>query len=176
MFEKYSYKTKLIALAVIFVLLFLAAYKRSFSLTFGLIDEVERLEKQLDLAQNANYEINQLKLDLNELNQAIGKENLDADLVQQRILDEISDYSNTANIRIYGISETHKYSTSDFEVFSNETIVEGDFISILKLIHSFENEIEYARVASCEFYTEKNFKTKKKQLYAKLYLQHFKKK
>lgn len=176
MFDKYTYKTKLIALGVVFILLLLASYKRSFSLSFGLQDEISRLDKQLELAQNANYEINQLRLELNQLNQTIGQENLNSDLVQQKILDEVSDYSENENIRIHGISETHQYATNDFDVFSNETIVEGDFISILKLINQFENNVEFSRIASCALYSEKDFKTKKIQLYAKLYLQHFKKK
>lgn len=176
MFDKYSYKTKLIALGVIFVLLFLASYKRSLSLSLGLVDEIERLDQQMQMAENANFEINELRLELKELNQTIGQENLNSDQVQQKILDEVSDFAESENIRIHGISETHQYATNDFDVFSNETIVEGDFISILKLINLFENNIEYSRIASCSMYSEKDFKTKKIQLYAKLYLQHFKKK
>lgn len=176
MFEKYSYRTKLIALGIIFVLLLIVAYKRSFSLTLSSIQEIERLDLQLQNAEKAGFEINQLKLEINKINKVIGKENLSADQVQQLLLDRITDFSDQENIKLHGIEETHYFNTKDFEIYSSQMVVEGDFVSVLKLLYDLEKNVDYARVASTEFFVEENYRGKKKQLYAKILVQNFKKK
>ncbi len=173
MFDKYTFKQKNKVLLIIFVLLMLASYKRSFVLTLLALDEIEKQELNIEKIKTSDYEIGLLNQSIKELNQTIGKSNLKPDKVQQKILKEISILSQKNDVNLESIEETHIYKTVDFSIYSNILILEGDYKNLVKSIYNLELNFEYARLINVQLYKEKNISTKKIKLYAKILFQHY---
>ena len=173
MFDKYSFKQKNRVLLVIFILLMLASYKRSFILTFLALDEIEQQKQNIEKVKTSSFEIKQLTQDIIDLNQTIGKSNLQPDKVQQEILSIISFYSKKNSVNLESIEETHIYKNVDYSIYSNTLVLEGRFQDLLEVIYQLELNFEYARIINIELYKKKILSTKKTKLYAKLLFQHY---
>lgn len=173
MFDKYSFKQKNRALLVIFILLALASYKRSFVLTIIAKDEIEQQELNLSKIKNSETSLQQLMYSISVLDRTIGKSNLQPDKIQQELLNALAIHSKKHDVSLESIEETHTYRNVDFSVLSNEVILEGRFNNLTKLIYDLELNFEYARLINVEFYKKKILSTKKTKLYAKILFQHY---
>lgn len=182
MFDKLTYKQKNYGLLALFLLLLMVSYKRSFVLTLNAQEELSSQEAQKEAAASAQQSIELLQLSIKQLNQNIGRSDLEPDKVNQEILAGISDFSMTHEVRLDQLEATHLYQTVDFTIYSNLISVEGSFNGILELVHHFENHFEYARLTNVNLYTQTEnsygnpgatSSTKKTRLYAKLLFQHY---
>ena len=157
----------------IFVLLGMAAYKRSFSLTFAALSELENQEEQLQSTQHVQEDLESLRLQINQLNQNIGKSDIQPDLVQQEILGEISLFADNNHVNLEKLEETHSFKTVDFTIYSNLIRVQGSFNGIISLAYHMENNFEYARVTNVNVFKETDLTTKKERLYGEFLFQHY---
>lgn len=173
MFDKLTYKQKNYGLLVLFVLMLMVSYKRSFVLTLNALDELDAQEMQLMSAQSAEESVALFEMSIAQLNHAIGRADLEPDKVNQEILSTISNYSLHHQVKLEKLEATHLFQTVDFSIYSNLILVEGNFNSILSLIYYMENEFEYARLTSVHVFSEQDIQTKKTKLYAKLLFQHY---
>jgi len=173
MFDRFTYKQKNYALLGVFVLLCMVSYKRSFSLTLNAQDEIAEQESQLAKTDNVQTDIESLVVQINQLNRNIGKSDIAPDKVSQEILSEISAFSSNNPVELVQLEKTHSFQTVDFDIFSNQILVEGNYNGILSLSHYMENNFEYARLTNVELFTEENHNSKSKKLYGKLLFQHY---
>ncbi|MFP9100751.1 hypothetical protein ACLI09_17005 [Flavobacterium sp. RHBU_24] len=153
MFEKYTYKFKLKALALIFVLLLAAAYKRSFSQLIDLVKENNALtekKKELDKSEN---NIKKLQYTLDKIDRIIGKETVDKEKIQQDII------SFTVNkklgISIFDMRSIHQFNDENYTIYTNQFELTGSFNDLLRLSYDFEKKFLLSRVSSMHFYTIK---------------------
>jgi len=173
MFDKLTYKHKNYGLLILLVLMLMVSYKRSFVLTLNALDEIENQESQKQSAVTAQQSIEMLQISIAQLNQNIGRSDLEPDKVNQEILSTISAFSAGNEVSLQRLESTHVFQTVDFTIFSNLISVEGSFNGILALIYYMENEFEYARLTNVNLYTLNDITTKKTKLYAKLLFQHY---
>lgn len=179
MFDKLTYKQKNYGLLLMFVLMLMVSYKRSFVLTLNALDELEHQESQKIAAENSQQETEILQVSIAQLNKNIGRSDIAPDKVNQEILGTISEFARTNEVNLERLEETHSFQTVDFTIFSNLIAVEGSFNGILSLIHYMENSFEYARLTNVNLYTEQELgggsggTTKKTKLYGKLLFQHY---
>lgn len=176
MFDRFTYKQKNYGLLVLFVLMVVVSYKRSFSLTLITQTEIENQEAMMREAEHAWSDLEMLHIQVNQLNKNIGRSDLEPDKVQQEILRTINTYSKDHEVMLDRLEATHNFETVDFNIYSNQVVVKGTFNGILSLTHYFENEFEYARLTNIEVYKTKNLTTKKTALYASLLFQHYRQK
>jgi len=176
MFDRFTYKQKNYGLLVLFVLMIMVSYKRSFSLTLSALSEIERLETQKREVVHAQSDLESLQIQLIQLNRNIGKADLDPDKVQQEILRTIAWYSEEHEVMLEQLEATHNFETVDFNIFSNLVSVKGTFNGILELAYYVENSFDYARLVNVSIYKKQNPITKKTNLYGKLLFQHYRQK
>ena len=173
MFDRFTYRQKNYALLVMFILLCLVSYKRSFSLTLNAQAEIDEQESQLSKTEHVQSDIESLRIQIAQLNRNIGKSDIPPEKVSQEILAEISAFSNSNSVELVQLEQTHSFQTVDFDIFSNQILVEGNYNGILSLAYHMENKFEYARLTNVELFAEKNHNSKTKKLYGKLLFQHY---
>ncbi len=172
MFENFSYKQKLIGLGAILVLLFLTANKRSFKTTLNAYGQMQEVASRLRYMQVASYDSKQLQNQISFYDNLIGKQNIEADIVQQSILDFATNFEKA---RIDNLSETHISSAEGFEVITNQLILEGDFATLTEVVYEFEKKFEMASLVSVNYIKEKNYNKRKNKLKVQLIFQNYEK-
>ena len=94
MFENYSYKIKLKALIAIFIMLSIAAYRRSLSTLIDTIKEHQKLKNKVELMSKNTKNVDQLNAEITNLDKMIGKEGVTKEEIQQGIVDFIIKNNN----------------------------------------------------------------------------------
>lgn len=174
MFENIHYKQKRIIILVIFLLLFVATYKKVFKQTFNTVNYYYKLKNQKVDSVSLKNNITNLKLKISEYDRILGN-NVKIDLLQQDILSYASAEADSNKINIISLDKQHVFSANGINVYSNFLEIEGQYNAILKTIYSFENKFNKSKINSINLYVKKDYKRKKNKLYAKLLFQNFKK-
>ena len=173
MFKNITYKKKFLFIIVGFVILLMAAYKKNFKSIFEIRSQLSNINKKLNTVDGSYQQIYFLKNEIAQLNDLIGGQTKDPELVQELILDFVT--NSNFDINIHDIEDTHVFSDDEFTIYTNVLQIEGDYNTLLKLLHTIEKDFTASKVVSSEFYTEKNYRTSSKKLFLKLILQNYEK-
>jgi hypothetical protein len=153
MFENYSYKQKFYALVIIFIMLSITAYKRSFHTLFEVVSEYRTLSKRSDVIFKKTKNTGTLRNDVDYLDKIIGKEGVTKEMVQQGIISFAS--TNSTNISINDLKAIHDFPEDDYHIITNQLDVTGNANNLLALAYNFEKNFNYSRMISLNFYTTK---------------------
>ena len=173
MFDRFTYRQRNYGLLIMFVLLAMVSYKRSFLLTLNLKDVVRKQEIQKLDVKNTKKTIELLRFEIAQINKNLGKTGERSDRVQQALLQEISSFPKSYGLTIESINTTHLFTSVDYKILTNEVLIEGNFRGILNAIYKLEKEFDYARIINTDIYKTKARGDKKSKLYAKLLFQHY---
>ncbi|NRA13343.1 MAG: hypothetical protein HRT57_15460, partial [Crocinitomicaceae bacterium] len=102
-FDKYSFKQKNYAVALLTVLLIAVAYKKSFSGSLETIKYRTELNAKVEKAAHADEEIRIKQIEIMKLDRFIGKENSSVEKVQQGFLNFFAE--NAKDINVHQIDE-----------------------------------------------------------------------
>lgn len=171
LFEKYSYKQKNLALLVIGVLLFAAAYKRSFSTTIETRSYISELELKKAEAENSMLTIRTLQTQIASINKMLGKENVAIEQVQQDFLNFFAGHSS--GLSVQQIEEVYTFDHPDFSINTFRIDIKGDYLSQLRFIHALEKSFDDARLIHTRFETQKDLVSGKSDLISTLLLQNY---
>jgi hypothetical protein len=173
MFKTIPYKRKFIFIIIGFVILLLAAYKKNFKNIFEIRNQINHLDNKLNAVDGSYNQIFYLKNEIEQLNGLIGGQTKEPELVQQLILDFIT---NTGfKINIHDIEDPHIFNDNEFTIHTNVLDIEGEYNTLLELLYKIEKDFTASKMVSSEFYTEKNYRTNSKKLFLKLILQNYEK-
>ncbi|WP_179008669.1 hypothetical protein [Winogradskyella forsetii] len=173
MFDNISYKKKFFILILVGVLLSISAYKRSFSLTIDSYKESKSLNERLNYINSASNDVSALDKEIKFLNNLIGEESIEPELVQQEILNFVTNNHN--RVSVDNIEEVHNAKDNDFIIYSNQLTLEGSFRDLLEVIYNFEKKFTYSRLVNVTFFIKKDFKTRTEKLYSKIIFQNYEK-
>jgi hypothetical protein len=173
MFDKYTYKQKFYALIILFIMLLLASYKKTFKHVFSAQNELSLIEERITESNVSDQDLYVLNSQLTDLDLFIRGQNAEPQLVQHEILDFIT--RSNFKVDVVNIENVHLFKDTDFMIYTNQLEVEGDYIDLMKLLYSIENKFESSRVVSLAFYVKKDFRNKRKRLILKLILQNYEK-
>ncbi len=95
--------------------------------------------------------------------------------VQQQLLGIVTDYCQKRDVVLREFPKTIQKTQEDYLVETNIFTVEGDFIKLLELVYLLEQKSRIGKIASVNFLSKKDFKTKSLALTATIYLQNVKK-
>jgi len=171
MFKGVTYKKKFFAVVALFTILSITAYKRSFKMAFETVSFYTESKNNIEDNSNIHTNVTLLKNEINSLDQIIGKKAKNPEIVQNNILNFLS--QQEINITLSKIENIHISSDSYFTVYSNIVSLNGSFNELLKTIYIFEKDFEYARIASLKFYVVRNRRTKTKELYNDIIFQNY---
>lgn len=169
MFENYSYKQKFYALIILFFMLSITAYKRSFHALFDVISEYSELSKKADDINKKAKNTGTLKNDVECLDKIIGKEGVTKEMVQQGI---IGFASASPGVSINDLKPIHDYPETDYHIITNQLDVTGNANQLLELAYNFEKKFNYSRMVSQNFYTTKK-NNKSEVLHLKMIFQNY---
>ena len=152
MFEQYTYKVKFLALLVIFAMLSITAYKRSFSTLIQLINENKELTNNIDQLNKKANDLPALEKEVAFLDKMIGQEGWVSQEVQQKL---ISFATNNHKASIYNLQPIHFFNDEKYSISTNQIDVTGGVNPLLNLSYSFEKDFNVSKPVSLNFYTTK---------------------
>lgn len=170
MFEKYSYKKKCFALVVIFFMLSIAAYKRSFRPLLEVISEHEILVTKADNFSSKSNNIEGLMKDIDNLNKTIGKQDVSKEIVQQGIVSFVTE--RHPDVSINELQPIHAYYDANYTLITNQLDVTGNVNQLQQLGYDFEKKFKFSRMVSLNFYTNKK-NNKSESLHLKMIFQNY---
>lgn len=170
MFEKYSYKQKNYALIILFFMLSITAYKRSFHDLFEVITTYKNTSKKAEDINKKTKNMDRLIKDVTYLDKIIGKEGITKEMVQQGIVSFAS--KNAPEVSISDLQPIHDYHEDDYRIITNQLDVTGNTDQLLKLAYDFEKKFNLSRIVSMNFYTTKN-NNKSEVLHLKMIFQNY---
>jgi Tfp pilus assembly protein PilO len=170
MFENYSYKQKFHALIVLFFMLSIAAYKRSFHTLLDVVTEYQIVSKKADDINKKSKNTDALNKDIAYLDKIMGKEGISKEMVQQGIVSFASD--NSRGISINDLKPIHDFSEDNYHIITNQLDVTGNTNQLLKLTYDFEKKFNLSRIVSMNFYTTKK-NNKSEVLHLKMIFQNY---
>lgn len=170
MFKQYSYKQKFVVLLLVFVMLSITAYKRSFSTLFQVIQENNKLSNQINQLKGKAKNTDKLMYEVATLDRIIGKEGLEPQEVQQKIVNFVT---SNGNVSIYDLQPIHYATDGNYEINTNQIDVTGNVNQLLQVCYNFENEFDYSRLSSINL--SKNKKNSKiEKLHMTMIFQNYK--
>jgi hypothetical protein len=170
MFENYSYKQKVYALIVLFFILSITAYKKSFGPLFEIIKEHNSLSKKAEDINKKAKNTNNLATDVAYLDKIIGKEGTTKEMVQQGIVSFATE--NSPEVSINDLQPIHDFPEDDYRIITNQLDVTGTSNQLLKLAYDFEKKFTFSRLVSMNFYIIKN-NNKSEVLHLKMTFQNY---
>ncbi|MBI5541222.1 MAG: hypothetical protein HY951_14245 [Bacteroidia bacterium] len=171
--KTYNKKVKLLAIGVV-VMLFLSYYL-SFRKTISSYSECQDYKSQLENIQTAPAEISNVEQQLATIERSVGMSPDTSTDFQKVLLEKVSSYCQQNNVVLTEFPQTIYFSNQDFEVETNQVVVEGSFVKILTLVYNLEQKFRLGKIVSLRFASQKDYKTGATKLFATLYFQNFKK-
>jgi hypothetical protein len=182
MFRNLTYKQKNRALLIAIVLLALVSYRMGLRNTIRVYAGINLLKEQLTLADNAPQKVAGLQARLAGMDQVLGRSQSEwtpsekADTsVQQTLLGVVTAYCQKNHVALREFPKTIRKIQGEYQVETNFFVVEGGFIKLLELLYLLEQKNRVGKVASVNFITKKDYKTKALNLNAIIYVQNVKK-
>lgn len=173
MFENLTYKQKFFGVIIGFVILLLAAYKKTLRHTLASKQQLNIVEQRLEGVNDAYNDLANLRENVKILDNIIGGNNSEPQLVQRQLLNFITKQNFKANI--VGIKDVHKYRNDEFTIYTNQIEIQGSYNDLLNLLYMCEKNFKDSRILSAKFYTKKNYTTRKEKLYLNIILQNYEK-
>ncbi len=171
--KTYRKKVQLLFIGII-VMLFLS-YQFSFKKTINSYFEYSDNKEKLDSVQNAPQQISAVQKQLASIENAVRMNPDTSSDFQKMLLEKVSLYCQQNNLVLREFPQTIYFNNRDFEVETNQIVVEGSFIKILKLVYELEQNFYVGKLVSLKFSSQKDYKTGIIKLYGELFFQNFKK-
>ncbi len=161
----------LIAAILFAVIIYSFAIKK----TVLLYKEYSNLETQLKLAEDAPVRAIALEQKLAEMDHLLGDRQKEDANVQQTLLGVITNYCQNNNAILREFPKTIHAEEKDFLMETNVFVIEGGFSKLLRFVYLLEQKNKIGRIASLQFQTKRDYKTKSLSLTAMIYVQSIKK-
>lgn len=153
MFEKYSYKQKCMALVLVFLMLSVAAYRRSFSPLIQAISEHRALKEKTESINGKSKNLKSLEREIAWLDKEIGKGGVTKQMVQQGIVGFATE--KHPGVSINDLDPIHAFADGSYNIITNQLDVTGKVNDLLKLGYDFEKDFTLSRPVSMNLYTAK---------------------
>ena len=170
MFNQYTYKQKFTALLVLFVMLVITAYKRSFSQLIASYGEYKTLSAKINEFKNKSHDLGKLQKDVAALDQILGKGGKSKEIIQQEIINFVA--NKHPEVAIDNIQPIHFFNDENFTIVTNQIVLTGNSNQLLKTVYDFEKEFETSKIVSMQFFTVKK-NDKEEKLNLKLIFQNY---
>lgn len=167
-----TYKLKLILIVCIGIILCFIVYNKKIKPTLERINKINQLEESTGVNESlTNSKLNDLLKQEKEIEKMLSSD--DSLNFESYLIKELTRFNT--NIEIVHVSDLYKYKDGGYLISNLTLTLKNDYKTILKLIDYIEKELNIVNVISVDFYSKKiNFKTTKKNLYAKIHIQNIK--
>ncbi len=153
-------------------LLLVLSYFLTISRTVELYQLVHQMELEEAQGKRAVQSIEQNRAKLKSTNRLFSFYLMGEENDHEMILVQVTELCEELGVTINSYPEIHENQESSFKIYTTYLELQGDFKSILKLIHSLETDVKAGRVSSVNFQLKENKKNKQEYLVAEVYLQN----
>ena len=164
-------KKKFILLMTFSVLLLLISYLFAFSKTIAMKGNYSKLKSQENQYRNIPEQIQVLSKKEVYYDSILSKLNLSSTSLENNLLKLLTDYSTNNQIKIKNFNSPHDFVLEKSSYTTYNFTLEGSYTAILKLIYKVEQNSTYGEVIHVDFKKETNFRTRRKFLTAKVFVQ-----
>ena len=154
------------------VLLLLICYLFAFRNTIDLYQSNNAAEEKLEALKTAPQQIAALNKKLGFLNSRVKQYVRDDNFDQEDILVSISDFCKQNRLKIVEFPKSERKQKEDIVIETFHFTVEGNYVNLVKLIYDIEVVNKIGRIASLNFETQVDRRSKVKRLLVSVYLQN----
>lgn len=166
-------KTKNIVLLVGFLFAMILSYQLAISKTVALKKEYNELTQQEALFENTPKQVSLLKQREKYYNSLLSKYQLNGGSIQNNLLKTINIFANSNNLKVVSFLEPHIINNNDLKISTFQFTLEGDYNTILKLVHKLEHDTRFGEIINFHFEKNTNYRTGKNHLQAHILLKSF---
>lgn len=166
-------RNKNIFITVGFLIMVILAFKYAISNTLELRSEYKSLKTDAVVFDNLPSQLSSLKQKESYLDSLLLGYQLNENSMQNNVLKAISSYSTDKSIKVLDFLEPHVTMHEGVVINIYQFTLEGDYLSIINLIHQFEQKTKFGEIIHLGFYKVKNHKTGRYYLQADVLLKSF---
>jgi len=167
-----TYRQKNIALLIGFVLSIIAIYPITISNTVKLGKNIHQLELQEQQAVHAPLAIANYNQNIKQLDEQISSYVSDTLEGEQYLLELVSNFSQQNNLTLTAFHQPTATQKEKITIYTREVALEGEYIPLLRLLHYLEYTKKIGRMASVEFETYIQKRSRRKKLQMSLFIQN----
>lgn len=172
MLERFTYNQKTWGLIISAVLLTIVGYYLAISPTFELQHKINKAEVEIEKAKTASSDVKKATKELAKLEQMVGQTSASFEIFQKELLNAVVPFADENHIKVTEIKLPHLAQKNTYEVQTLQIVCKGNFEQLSRLLdHIQRNNI--GRVCSVNYELKKDYKLKKRFLYATFYIQNY---
>jgi len=168
-----SNKQRLITLLIGTLITAVVCYQFAISKTIALKEQYSNLKQQKILFKNTPKQLTLVKKKQRYYDAILTKYQLNGNSIPNSLLQNITNFAKTNQLKVIDFTEPHISSTNDIAVKTYQFTLEGDYNKTLSLIHKLEQETKFGEIINLHFKKEKNYKLGTHYLQAKILLKSF---
>jgi len=168
-----SEKYKFYLLVAGFIVAMVICYQVDFKSTFQSANNCRLMKEKARLATEMPQKAANIRNELTKLNRQYFDNIRSQNDAHEVILEKLSELSSKYSTSVTGYPERHIYQTTFVQAETHTAIIKGGFINLLHVLYDLEVNERVGRIASVEYYTETDYKTKITNLYSRIYIQNF---
>ncbi len=170
--EKTSYRNKFLFVVIAILVLSWLAWQMSFAPTLELSKTKSELTDKISEASNLQTYLQQMQIEKAQLEAILGSSDITPEEMQLGIVSYVADIADDKSMKIEELYPLHLIKEQDCQIATQTIIVSGTYAELVRLCMAFEADFNLARLASVNYWTDTDPKTRKKKLYATYYLQN----
>jgi len=166
-------KQQLIILLIGVLVSAIVCYQFAVSKTVVLKEQYTHLKQQEVLFKNTPKQLTLVKKKQMYYDSILTKYQLNGNSVQNSLLQNITVYAKSNQLKVIDFIEPHISNINEVMVKTYQFTLEGDYNKTISLIHKLEQETKFGEIINLHFEKEKNYRTGKHYLQAKVLLKSF---
>lgn len=163
-----SPKYRFYGLLTAFIFLWLFAYQFSIKETIGQIGLYQQNKQNLEQAATAPQQIKEYQTQLQQLN----ANQLYQSYNRANLFEQVNTFCRNNDLSLSNFSPEAIQRQGEFQVFTNQIVVRGKYVDMLKLAYTLEFEQSLGHLAAAKFERKKDLRSRKIYLEGALFLQN----
>ncbi|WP_420603234.1 hypothetical protein [Flagellimonas sp.] len=164
-------KNKNTLLLLGFCLAMLLCYKLAVSKTLALRKEYQRLSQEEQLFRAVPQQLSLLSKKENHLDSLLQHLNLNNTSLENDLLRTVNREVEKNDLKVIDFNPPHVSEINGTLTNTYNFTIRGPFTSLIKLIHTLEQQSSFGQIAHVDFRKQKNYRTRKNYLEATIFIQ-----
>ncbi|WP_430909506.1 hypothetical protein [Maribacter sp. 2-571] len=167
-----SGRTKMLLLMSAVLLAVLLCYRFAISNTLEQRNAYKKLEAERALLKNAPQQLALLMKKQVYYDSVLGKMNLGNTSIENNLLRVINIEAEKNALKLIDFNDPHRVLVNANRLNTFDFTLDGEFTSLLKTIYTLEQKNNFGEVVHLHFLKNKNFRTNKEYLTARVFIQN----
>ncbi len=172
--NKLTYRLKTLVLAVGLLIIGFMVYQTKIKPTMAQYDHLQSLNS-LDSDEDVQQKMSMLESELLYLDRILGKDRKDLQLINKELIAYFSEHEDSTSCELISMPRAHQFDEQGYRIYTHKAVFRGSFQELLRLSYFLETNTSGMKLASSRYFSVKNPRTKKNELFSELYIQSYEK-